>query len=258
MAVELQLDTHIKADREGRPTLKIVAHRGYSGKYPELSPLAFEKALELPIHGIECDVRMTRDGKVVVNHDATLDRTSNRNGKISALDWAEIKLADIGSDKHPEQYPMLLDELLEMWAPSGQHIYIETKHPGAGGDILEEQVVLRLRYAGLADDPRIHIISFSHRAIRRMKSLAPGMDRIYLRRDWQRHLKKAELLLSEPTGLGMSLLRGKLQPTDIGAHGLPTYMWTIDKPEDMKWAWANGVDILATNQPEVALHAIQL
>ena len=56
----------------------------------------------------------------------------------------------------------------------------------------------------------------------------------------------------------MSLLRGKLQPDAIGAHGLPTYMWTIDKPEDMKWAWANGVDILATNQPEVALHAIEL
>ena len=106
---------HEKADLKGRPTLKIVAHRGYSGKYPELSPLAFEKALELPIHGIECDVRMSRDGKVVVNHDATLDRTSDRIGKLSALDWAEIKLADIGSEKHPQQYPLLLDELLEMW-----------------------------------------------------------------------------------------------------------------------------------------------
>ena len=133
MNVELQLDAHIKADREGRPTLKIVAHRGYSGKYPELSPLAFEKALELPIHGIECDVRMSRDGMVVVNHDATLDRTSNRSGKISALDWAEIKRADIGSDNHPQQYPLLLDELLEMWEPSSQHLYIETKHPGSPG-----------------------------------------------------------------------------------------------------------------------------
>ena len=256
--VELELVEHEEADREGHPTLKIVAHRGYSGKYPELSPLAFEKALELPIHGIECDVRMSRDGKVVVNHDATLDRTSDRTGKLSALDWAEIKRADIGNENYPNQHPLLLDELFEMWEPSGQHLYIETKHPGSMGDILEEQVVLRLRYAGLIDDPRIHIISFSHRAIRRMKSLAPHIDRIYLRRDWERHVNRTDLLLSEPTGLGMSLLRGKLQPSAIGAHGLPTYMWTIDKPEDMKWAWANGVDILATNQPEVALHAIQM
>src|SRR5699024_11588805 len=85
---------------------------------------------------------------------ATLDRTSNRSGKISALDWAEIKLADIGSDKYPQQYPLLLDELLEMWGSSGQHLYIETKHPGSPGDILEEQVVLRLRYAGLRSEER--------------------------------------------------------------------------------------------------------
>src|SRR5690625_6477861 len=105
---------------------------------------------------------MSRDGKVVVNHDATLDRTSDRIGKLSALDWAEIKLADIGSEKHPQQYPLLLDELLEMWEPSGQHLYIETKHPGAAGDILEEQVVLRLRYAG---DRKSTRLNSSHVAI---------------------------------------------------------------------------------------------
>ena len=54
------------------------------------------------------------------------------------------------------------------------------------------------------------------------------------------------------------MLRAKLQPAIIGAQGLPTYLWTVDKPQDMKWAWANGVDMLATNQPEVALHAIEL
>ena len=234
--------------------MKIVAHRGYSGKYPELSPLAFEKALELPIHGIECDIRLSSDGKVVVHHDPTLDRTTNASGRVSRLTWEELRGLKIGGG----QRMLLLDELLEMLGDKKHHLYIETKHPSGQGDILEEQMVLRLRYAGLVDDPRIHMISFSHRAIRRMAALAPHIDRIYLRRDWERHFNRPDILLSQPTGLGMSLLRGKLQPGAIGAHGLPTYMWTIDKPEDMKWAWANGVDILATNQPEVALHAIEL
>ena len=234
--------------------MKIVAHRGYSGKYPELSPLAFEKALELPIHGIECDIRLSSDGKVVVHHDPTLDRTTNASGRVSRLTWEELRRLKIGGG----QRMLLLDELLEMLVDKKHHLYIETKHPSGQGDILEEQMVLRLRYAGLLDDPRIHMISFSHRAIRRMAALAPHIDRIYLRRDWERHFNRPDILLSQPTGLGMSLLRGKLQPGAIGAHGLPTYMWTIDKPEDMKWAWANGVDILATNQPEVALHAIEL
>lgn len=234
--------------------MKIVAHRGFSGKYPELSGLAFAKALELPIHGVECDVRLSRDGKVVINHDATLDRTAGVRGRVAEMDWADLRRVDIGRGERM----LLLDDLLEMVAATDRHLYIETKHPAGRGDILEEQMVLRLRYAGLLGDPRFHMISFSHRAVRRMRHLAPDMDRIYLRHDWERHLNRPDVLLSRPTGLGLSLLRAKMQPGAIGAHGLPTYLWTVDRQEDIKWAWANGVDILATNQPLEALSAIDL
>ncbi len=236
--------------------MHIVAHRGYSGKYPEASALAFAKALELPIHGIECDVRLTRDGKLVVIHDATLDRTSDRGGRISRMDWVDVARADIGGPEHPGQHPLLLDELLEMVRPTGHHLYIETKHAPVYNPAVEEQVLLRLRYAGLDDDPRMHLISFSHRAIRKVGALAAPVDRIYLRRDWERHVNRPDLLLSRPTGLGLSLLRAKLQPEAIGGHGLPTYMWTVDRPEDIRWAQARGVDVLATNQPEAALRAV--
>ncbi|MDN6100556.1 MAG: glycerophosphodiester phosphodiesterase [Corynebacterium flavescens] len=234
--------------------MKIVAHRGYSGKYPELSPLAFAKAMELPIHGIECDIRLSRDGKVVVNHDATLERVAGNPGHIAEMDWEDLRQVDIGEGQHM----LLLDELLEMMEGKPHHIYIETKHPSPNGEKLEQEMVNRLRLAGLLDDPRIHMISFSHKAMRRIRSIAPDIDRIYLRRDWERHFNRPDILLSRPTGLGMSLLRAKMQPSAIGAHGLPTYLWTVDRPEDMKWAWSNGVDMLATNQPEVALHAIEL
>lgn len=163
--------------------MHIVAHRGYSGKYPELSPLAFEKALELPIHGVECDVRLSRDGKVVVQHDPTLERTTGRAGRVSAMDWRELSEVDIGKG----QRMMLLDDLLAMLGDKPHHLYIETKHPSGQGSALEKRVMERLRVAGLDEDPRIHVISFSHKAIRRMKILAPHIDRIYLRRDWERH-----------------------------------------------------------------------
>ncbi|MGV0327488.1 glycerophosphodiester phosphodiesterase family protein [Corynebacterium confusum] len=233
--------------------MDIVAHRGYSGKYPENSEASFAAALRLDIWGIECDVRLTQDGYVVVIHDTKLDRTADRTGVISRMKWAEVARADIGGG----QRPLLLDELLELVRATDRHLYIETKHPGTPGDVLEEQVVLRLRYAGMLDDPRIHVISFSRRAISRMRQLAPQVDRIYLRRDWERHVNRRDMLLPDATGLGMSLMRAKLQPSAIGAHGLPTYLWTVDRQADIKWAWANGVDVLATNQPEVALHAIK-
>lgn len=233
--------------------MDIVAHRGYSGKYPENSEASFAAALRLDIWGIECDVRLTQDGYVVVIHDAKLGRTADRTGVISRMKWAEVARADIGGG----QRPLLLDELLELVRATDRHLYIETKHPGTPGDVLEEQVVLRLRYAGMLNDPRIHVISFSRRAIRRMRQLAPQVDRIYLRRDWERHVNRRDMLLPDATGLGMSLMRAKIQPSAIGAHGLPTYLWTVDRQADIKWAWANGVDVLATNQPEVALHAIK-
>ncbi|MBK4148712.1 glycerophosphodiester phosphodiesterase family protein [Corynebacterium macginleyi] len=234
--------------------MHIVAHRGYSGKYPELSPLAFEKAMELPIHGVECDVRLSRDGKVVIQHDPTLERTAGRAGRVSAMDWRELSEVDIGKG----QRMMLLDDLLAMLGDKPHHLYIETKHPSGHGSALEKRVMERLRAAGLDEDPRMHVISFSHKAIRRMKILAPHIDRIYLRRDWERHVNRSDFIWSEPSALGVSLLRAKMQVAIIGAQGLPTYMWTVDKPEDMKWAWSNGVDMLATNQPEVALRAIEL
>ncbi|QPK79037.1 glycerophosphodiester phosphodiesterase [Corynebacterium lizhenjunii] len=236
--------------------MHIVAHRGYNGKYPEQTPLAFEKALELPIHGVECDVRMTKDGKLVVHHDSTMDRTSNISGRVSRMDWADIRGADIGDEEHGVQHPLLLEELIEMVAPTGRHLYIETKHPSCFGTEVEEQVALRLRYAGLLDDPHFHLISFSHRAVRTMLTLAPAMDCIYLRRDWERRFNRHDVMLSRPSGLGMSLVRAKLWPGGIGKQGLPTYLWTVDDPEDVAWAQAQGVDILATNEPEVALQAL--
>lgn len=178
--------------------MHIVAHRGYSGKYPELSPLAFEKALELPIHGVECDVRLSRDGRVVVQHDPTLERTTGRAGRVSAMDWRELSEVDIGKG----QRMMLLDDLLAMLGDKPHHLYIETKHPSGQGSALEKRVMERLRAAGLDEDPRMHVISFSHKAIRRMKILAPHIDRIYLRRDWERHFNRSDFMWSRPSALG--------------------------------------------------------
>ena len=70
---------------------KIVAHRGFSGRYPELTRRAFEEALKLPIHGVECDVRLTRDGRLVVFHDATVGRTTNGRGRVDAMDFADLR-----------------------------------------------------------------------------------------------------------------------------------------------------------------------
>lgn len=237
--------------------MKIIAHRGYSAHYPELTPIAFEKALELPIHGVECDVRLSLDGEVMVVHDPIIDRVADGRGRVSTQTLARLRDFNFGTPELPQKV-LTLAELLGMVADyDDKHIYIETKHPMRYGKILEEQVVRQLQHAGLIDDPRIHVISFAASAIHRMRVLAPQIDRIHLRRKVERWLNPVDTHPGKPTGLGVSLRRARERPDLIGAHGLPTYMWTVNKPEDMLWAKAQGVDLIATDEPEVALRTFE-
>lgn len=70
---------------------KIFAHRGASGMYPENTMLAFTKAHESGVLGIELDVHLTKDGHVVVIHDESVDRTTNGEGFIKDMTLPDIK-----------------------------------------------------------------------------------------------------------------------------------------------------------------------
>ena len=236
----------------------IVAHRGYSGKYPENSPEAFAQALQLPIHGVECDIRVSRDGQAVVIHDPSVDRTSNGTGMVARMTWPELQRLNIGTEDAPQQL-MLVDDLLRMLGAPGDnphHLYIETKPLMRHGAALEKALARALHRTGMVADPRVHIISFSHASLRRLASLVPQVYRIYLRRGWERRWNSRDLMLSRPHALGLSLDHGKANPAAIGVGGRRTYMWTVDDPDDMRWARDNGVNLLATNWPEVALEVI--
>lgn len=84
-----------------RPLL--LAHRGFSGNYPENSPLAFRMAAEkTAADGFESDVHITKDGKLVIFHDASVERTSNGTGFIKNMTYDELLSLDIGAWKSPE------------------------------------------------------------------------------------------------------------------------------------------------------------
>lgn len=229
--------------------MKVIAHRGLSSLYPELTEIAFAKALELDIHGVETDVRLSRDGTVVCIHDPIIDRVSDGRGRVSELTLRELRRFNFGSPVL-RQSVLTLDELLEMLVEyDDKHLYIETKHPVRYARMLEEQVVRRLEYHGLLHDPRIHLISFSAASITRMREIAPHIDRIHLRRRWERHLNPIPNFIGQPTGLGISIDRARKNPELIRKFGLPTYVWTVDNASDILWARKVGVDMLATNVP---------
>lgn len=75
----------------------VAAHRGWKSKYPENTMEAFDAALKLGVDQLETDVRITKDGALVLIHDATVDRTTNGSGKVCELMLTELKALDAGN-----------------------------------------------------------------------------------------------------------------------------------------------------------------
>ncbi len=236
-----------------RTGTKIVAHRGASGLYPELTFAAFDAALRMDIHGIECDVRLTRDGKVVVFHDPMLGRTSDGAGRVSATDYADLRRLNVGTAENPQRI-MRLEELLELMQDyPDKHIYIETKHPTRYGPEIDEQTLRLLAYAGLRHSERVHLISFSHRAMRYFTHFAPELETYYLFRLREKKWNRGNCMLSRPYGVGPALSHLRARRQLLGFKGLKTYTWTVNDPKDMLWCRDNGVDVFATDMPHIAV-----
>jgi len=81
------------------PERGVCAHRGASETHPENTLPAFQEAIRLGAHMIELDVRMTKDGELILLHDDTLDRTTNGKGNVSDFNLAEVKRLDAGAWK---------------------------------------------------------------------------------------------------------------------------------------------------------------
>lgn len=95
---------------------QIIAHRGSSADRPENTLAAARRALEAGATAIECDVRRTKDGRLVLLHDATLDRTTDGTGPVSARTLAEVQKLDAGRWFHAKYAGERVPTLAELLA----------------------------------------------------------------------------------------------------------------------------------------------
>ncbi len=77
--------------------VKVIAHRGFSGRYPENTLEAFGRAAEIGTDEIEFDVKITKDGELAILHDMTVDRTTDGSGNLMDMTLSEVRLLDAGS-----------------------------------------------------------------------------------------------------------------------------------------------------------------
>lgn len=157
--------------------MKVFAHRGYSGKYPENTMLAFKKAAETGCDGIELDVQLTKDGTVVVIHDERIDRTTDGTGFVKDFTYEELKTYHAGAicgDRYGFQ-PIPAFEEYCIWARDQELITnVEIKTGVYYYEGLEEKTLELVRKYGL--EKKVIFSSFNHVSLIRLKELAPEME----------------------------------------------------------------------------------
>ncbi|MFI9640451.1 glycerophosphodiester phosphodiesterase [Micromonospora sp. NPDC051925] len=249
----------------------VFAHRGASADLPEHTLAAYLRALDEGADGLECDVRLTRDGHLVCVHDRRLNRTSNGHGLVSARTLAELETLDFGS-WHPGCAPadgdevlddahtrlLTLDRLLTAVQAAGRpvRLLVETKHPSRYRGDVERRLVALLRRHGLAepgpDDPiQVTVMSFSPLAVRRVRELAPALPTVLLLEVLPRWLRLGRLpfgaRIAGP-GIGLVRARPELVPA-LQAAGHQVYVWTVNEPTDLELVLGAGVDGVITDRP---------
>lgn len=101
--------------KQSRENVYVAAHRGWSTKYPENTMLAFEKAIEIGVDQVETDVRITKDGELVLIHDPAVDRTTNGTGLVCEKTFAQLQELDAGSWKGAEFAGLKIPKLVDLF-----------------------------------------------------------------------------------------------------------------------------------------------
>ena len=159
---------------------KIIAHRGASGCSPENTIPAFRKAIEIGSNGIELDVHLTKDDKIVVVHDFNIDRTSNGKGYVKDYTLNELKKFDFGSwygEKFASVSIPTLEEVLELVKYYNWNglINIEIKNGPIFYPNIERKLIGIIRAYGLEEN--VIFSSFNHYSLKILKEIDPNIDR---------------------------------------------------------------------------------
>ncbi|MQY26949.1 glycerophosphodiester phosphodiesterase [Nocardia aurantia] len=236
----------------------VVAHRGASGVRPEHTLAAYELALQEGAAGLECDIRLTRDGHLVCVHDRTVDRTSDGTGLVSEMSLDELKELNFGTAAEPS--PVLtLSELITLvldWRSQPSKLFIETKHPVRYGALVENKLLAELQRFGIAtpasaDHSRAVVMSFAATAVWRIRRAAPLLPTVLLGES-SRYLGGSAATTVGATAVGPSVKTLREHPDLVdkaAAAGRATYCWTVDDAADVKLCADLGVSWIATNHP---------
>ncbi len=238
------------------PKPLVIAHRGSSHLFPENTLLSIKDAIITGADMIELDVSLTRDGEVVVIHDAVLNRTSNGNGNVCDYTLYELKHLDAGSWKGNcftnEKIPSLKDVLI--FCNGDININIEIKKESVtdipeGGIV--ERVISLVHQFNMKD--RVIISSFDPRVIRQLNALDPQIRSaiLYDREVWGDMLPSE--IISELKCREFNCRYAEFSEErrkDAREHHIPVNIYTVNEDAAMRDLIKEGVNGIFTDRPD--------
>lgn len=236
------------------------AHRGGAALWPENSLLAFGHALALGADYLELDVHLSRDGEVMVIHDATLERTTTGSGPVQERTAAELGtlfLKDRSGAVTAEPVPTL-DQVVALAAAGKRQMLLEIKtdekrrrYP----DIEEKvfAVLDRHRFT-----PFAIVMSFEAETWRRLRQLRPDarVGALYSARMLPAGEIERELASLHQAGIGFVGLEQRLVSADVARRarlaGLTLGVWTVNERDAIERFVGQGVGVVITDRPDLA------
>jgi glycerophosphoryl diester phosphodiesterase len=226
----------------------VIAHRGWSGKYPENTLLAFREAIKLGVPAVELDAQSTSDGKTVVIHDVMVDRTTNGHGAVRDMQFVQIRELDAGQG---ERVPTL-EEVLDLCIGK---VAVQLEVKGSG---LEQHLaVLWERYGARPD---FYFTSFNGLALALIKKTRPKapvalLDQTtFIRPGF--HDELAKKLVKQAQILGAFAIHPKFSTITpslvmlIHEAGFLVQAWSVSREITPDQILASGIDGFTTNWPD--------
>jgi glycerophosphoryl diester phosphodiesterase len=224
------------------PAWKVIAHRGASAYEPENTIRAIARAISLGADMVEVDVHLTKDGQLVVIHDAEVDRTTNGKGAVRETLFEVIRKLDAGMG---EKVPTLR-EVLEL-SRDRIDVMIEVKGVGIEGmlvELLQAESAVR----------QVIVTSFMTDAINKVKELDSRIQ-TGLIFSWKiRNVVKRAIDLKASCMVPQYELVTPEIVDELHTHKVSVFPWTVDSRSEAEKLAKIGVDGIITDKPDLMLH----
>ncbi len=250
-----------------------VAHRGASAYAPENTLEAYREALELGAGGLELDVHLTRDGRLVVIHDDTVDRTTDGSGPVRDKTLAELQALDAGYDFTTDGGQTYRFRGTGVRVPTLDEVYKEFPSATLNIEIKESQTGIEKALLGVIDRAgaadRTIVVSTGTPVIDRFREVSGGRVRtaasrreitvFYLasRLRLERLVRPPYDALQVPPSHENTRLVTRRFVEAAHDRGVRVDVWTINESAEMNRLLDLGVDSVMTDRPDVLQEVLQ-